>query len=415
MVLRAQSIANAEASAEIIRDDLRATFAQGGVRALSHAIDLRTERASGRAMMLLIDSTGRPIAGNLAAMPAGVSTDSDYRQLDVRRVGRPLPEAALLRLTRLPGGGRLISGVAYEGERLLLGRLERVSLAAMVLGLVFAAIAAALAARLIGARLRSTVTTLHDVRAGDLARRVPEDRSGDAFAMLGGEVNRTLDRIAALVGELKIATDGLAHDLKSPLTRMRVALERAAREITEPDAQDAMQRALEEGDRLMAIVETALSISRAEAGVGRDSFAVTRIDTLLETLGEIYAPLVEEGGRELMVDAQPGVTRAVHRQLLGQAVGNLIENAVKYGRGAIVLTLAEHADGIALSVRDHGPGIAEGQRAEALRRFGRLDAARQGSGAGLGLSLVQAVAHLHDGSVELGDAGPGLVVTLRFP
>jgi signal transduction histidine kinase len=243
---------------------------------------------------------------------------------------------------------------------------------------------------------------------------VPEDRSGDAFSILGEEVNHSLNRVTSLISELKIATDGLAHDLKSPLTRLRVALEHVASEAIEPTTREAADRAMAEGDRLLSLVETALSISRAEGGIGRESFAEVDLAALLATIAEIYAPLVEDHGRAILVDA-PAVARwRVHRELLAQAVGNLVDNAIKYGEGTITLKLAVEGDRVLIAVSDQGTGIPPALHGEALRRFGRLDTARGGSGAGLGLSLVQAVAHLHGGNVELGDSGPGLIVTVEL-
>jgi len=415
-ILRDQSNRDAIATATTIRDDLLATYAQGGSASLERAIRLRASQPVGTdAVLLLMGRSGQRLAGNLAAWPATVTFARGYRETTVRRAGRPSPEAVLVNAIRLGGGERLLTGVGVQSQRQLLALLERASLLALLLGLVFAALAAWLAARLIVGRLRTTISTLEAVQAGDLTRRAAVDRSGDAFDTLGADVNRTLDRVSALIDELKIATDGLAHDLKSPLTRMRAALERAIAETRDPVAQQAIERALAENERLMAIVQTALSISRAEAGIGRDSFAPVDLDEMLETIAEIYSPLVEEQGRSIEVQIGDKVVLPVNRQLLGQALGNLMDNAIRYGDGAITLALRAEATVVAIEVRDRGAGIAEGMRTEALRRFGRLDAARGGTGAGLGLTLVQAVAHLHGGTVILKDAAPGLQVIVRLP
>jgi signal transduction histidine kinase len=164
----------------------------------------------------------------------------------------------------------------------------------------------------------------------------------------------------------------------------------------------------------MAIVETALSITRAEAGMGRESLADADLSELLETVAEIYAPMVEDQGRAIVVVAPAALHMRVHRQLLDQALGNLVDNTLKYGAGTITLSLVPEADGAAVVVADEGPGIAPERREQALRRFTRLDEARGGWGAGLGLSLVQAVAHLHGGTVDLRDAAPGLAVRIRL-
>ncbi len=414
-VLRARSDSDAAATAETIRGEMLATYTRGGTPALARQIELRkTEAITRNGVTLLIDRAGRRLAGNLGDWPPSVPAANDYAEIQLYRVGHVAPETMLVRVTQLPGGERLLTGIGVESERQLLDLLGETSALALALALMMAALAAWLAARLITARLEGTITTLQGLRDGDLGRRVPEDRSGDAFSVLGEEVNHSLDRVTSLISELKIATDGLAHDLKSPLTRLRVALEHVASEASEPATREAADRAMAEGDRLLALVETALSISRAEGGIGRESFAEVDLAALLATMAEIYAPLVEDHGRAILVDA-PAVARwRVHRELLAQAMGNLVDNAIKYGDGAITLKLAVEGDHVLITVSDQGTGIPPALHGEALRRFGRLDAARGGSGAGLGLSLVQAVAHLHGGSVELSDSGPGLAVTVEL-
>lgn len=287
---------------------------------------------------------------------------------------------------------------------------------AFSLAIAFAALAAWLAARMIVIRLDRAVATLGAVRDGDLTRRTPVEYDGDAFAMLAVAINGALDRIQQLVEELTLATDTLAHDLKSPLTRLRSALERAAMAADTPAAQDAVDRAQAEGDRLLQTVETALRITRAEAGIGRDAFTAVDPAGALVEIAEIYGPLIEDAGRTIGVAATAAPVLSLHRELIAQALGNLVDNALKYGAGTITLALTADPRWVTISVSDEGPGIPHASRATALRRFGRIDEARSGSGAGLGLSLVAAVARLHDGEVMLSDAtGGGLCVAIRLP
>jgi signal transduction histidine kinase len=415
VLLRSQSRADAVAVAQTMRDDLLETYDNGGLPALTRAVDLRTARRIERAPVLLVTSPeGRPIGGNLDRLPPDLAPGGAYALAKLQRTGHAAPEAMLVQAVRLPGGGVLVTGTVVESERQVLALLERTSMIALGLSVLFAAAAAFLSTRFILGRLRASIATLGAVRAGNLARRVPPDDTGDAFARLGSEVNQALDRVAALNDELKIATDTLAHDLKSPLTRMRAALDRAAQHVEDPLAQPYVDQALAESERLMAIIETALSITRAEAGLGRESFVAADLSELLETVAEIYSPLVEDQGRAIVVQAPARFDLPVHRQLLDQAIGNLVDNALKYGAGTITLSLLSEAAGATITVADQGPGIAPDQRAQALRRFSRLDEARGGWGAGLGLSLVQAVAHLHGGQVELRDAAPGLAVAIRL-
>ena len=415
-VVHGQVFARAAAIEEVVRNDLLATAAGSGEAGLARAIALRVSRAiTPGTVLLFVDSGGRPIAGNLAAWPPNVAFGRSI-QVDLYRTRRSTPEAMLVRATRLPSGARLLTGSVVEGERRAVRSLEAATLFALSLGIAFAALAAWLSARMIVVRLDTTVETLAAVRDGDLSRRVPADRAGDAFASLAGSVNDTLDRVEALVVELQVATDGLAHDLKSPLTRLRSALERAAREVTEPAAQEAVDRALAEGERLLALFETALRITRAEAGIGTESFTPVDLAVELEDIAEIYGPVAEDAGRAIrVIGAASGVTLPIHRELIGQALGNAVDNALKYGAGTITLGLAVGETHATLSVADEGTGIRPEDRAVALRRFGRLDLARGGTGAGLGLSLIAAVARLHRGAVRLEDAHPGLIVAIDLP
>ena len=408
--------AAAALQANTMRDDLLATYGEGGLSGLVSAVRTRSLTAiTPGAVLLVTDAAGRPLAGDLPAWPAGLPTKPEARQVSVYRTGRVAPEMMWVRATVLPGGGRLLTGGVVEGAGKVLHSFERAAMLCLVLAIAFAALAASLSARMIVGRLDRTVETLRAARSGDLSRRVAPDTSGDAFAMLAAEVNRTLERVDLLVGELKIATDGLAHDLKSPLTRLRSALESAARRAIEPDEAAIIERALVENDRVLGIVGTALQISRAEAGIGREHFAVIDLADELRGIAEIYGPVVEEHGRDLVILASGPAMLSVHRELLGQALGNLIDNSLKYGTGTITLELARVDGRAKITVTDRGAGIEASQRGQALTRFGRLDQARGLPGAGLGLPLAAAVASLHGGSIELTDAEPGLSVILLLP
>jgi signal transduction histidine kinase len=413
-IVHGQVYAGAAATGEMVRQDVLAVRAQGA-DAIARAVTLRIAGdASSRAVLLLADAGGRRLAGNLDALPPNVAPGRRPVQIDLYRRHRTSPEAMLVRVDRLAGGLRLLTGSVVEDEARTVRLLELAMLVALSLAVAFAALAAWLAARMIVLRLEDTVATLDAVRDGALSRRVPADASGDAFAMLAGSVNATLDRTGRLMEELTLATDMLAHDLKSPLTRLRSALERAAVAVDTPAAQEAVERAQAEGQRLLTTVETALRISRAEAGIGRDAFVPVDLAMALEEIAEIYGPLVEDAERAIRVEVAARPVLPLHRELMAQALGNLVDNALKYGAGTITLALEAVPAGVRLSVSDEGVGIAPEHRAAALRRFGRVDEARGGSGAGLGLSLVGAVARLHGGTVALEQAG-GLRVVIDLP
>jgi signal transduction histidine kinase len=414
-VLRTQSRSDAVAVAETMRDDLLATYGQGGVPALTKAIAARTALPVERtAVLFLADPRGRPLAGNLDAAPH-LAPAKNYVLVKALRPGHPAPEAMFLRATRLADGGMLVTGTVVESARRFIALLEHATVVALGLSILFAAFAAFVSTRLILNRLQAPIATLGSVRGGDLSRRVPRDDTGDVFASLGSEVNQALDRVEALNAELKLATDSLAHDLKSPLTRMQSALDRMARTVAEPAAQAAVDQAMAESERLLAMIETALSITRAEAGLGRESFKTVDLPEMLATIVEIYAPVVEDEGRAIVFAAEGAVAIPIHRQLMDQAIGNLVDNAIKYGSGTITLSAVAAIDHVTIAVADEGAGIPRDKHAQALRRFARLDEARGGWGAGLGLSLVQAVAHLHGGRIELRTPEPGLEVAIVLP
>jgi len=289
-------------------------------------------------------------------------------------------------------------------------------IAALLLAVPLALLGAIVATRVITVRVERIAETARRVGMGELSLRVPvEPGVRDAFAELSGTINLMLGRIETLVTELRVVTDSLAHDLRSPLTRLSATIDRASRETDDEVALSALERVGSEAETLLAMLTTALQISRTEAGIGRDRFVATDLGEMIGDLAEVYGPLAEERGFTLSADG--GAHAVVHREMVGQALANLVDNAMKYGRpgGAIRLSVRETAQAITLAVDDDGPGIPVDQRGEALRRFGRLDPARQPGGAGLGLALVAAVAHLHGATLELGDNAPGLSVRFVLP
>lgn len=397
---------SSRALSQELRDDLLATYGQGGVGDLAATIAARAAPGTDPgSVILLVGRDGRFLAGNIAVWPPNVSVEPHWRIVELFRLGREMPERMAVIGTRLRGGEKLLTGHVLESELRFAGILEGAMLSTILLAVILAALAAWFAAHMIEHRLDAVVRTARAVTAGDLERRVPADGSGDSFHALATEINAMLDRIAGLMIELKIVTDGLAHDLRSPLTRLRATLERGVIEAS-PDSEGTLNRALDEADKLLAMLNTALQISRVEGGLGKDAFVEADIGALLADIAEVYGPLAEERGFELTVDVPEPLTAPVHRELLAQAIANLVDNALKYGAGRITLAARKTDDRITVTVTDEGPGIPISQRAEALRRFGRLDPARGDSGAGLGLALASAVARFHGGSLTLCENHP---------
>jgi signal transduction histidine kinase len=259
------------------------------------------------------------------------------------------------------------------------------------------------------------VSTAEEIVQGDMARRVPVRGGGDEFDRLAGTLNRMLDRIQLLVADLRMVTDGVAHDLRSPLTRLRAHLDASLEDgLDEPARRERIGRAIAEAEAVLRTFAALMEIARAEAGVGRDQFEPIALGGLADDVIDLYTPTAAEKGVRL-VRAGEGAIVAGHPQLLANAVANLVENAVAHAREGSEVTVAlEDGSAPALTVADRGPGIPDDARERVLQRFVRLDASRGRPGAGLGLSLVAAVARLHDAALELADNAPGLRATLRF-
>lgn len=240
----------------------------------------------------------------------------------------------------------------------------------------------------------------------------------DEFDRLATVLNAMLDRIGALIGNLRQVSSDIAHDLRTPLTRLRAEAERAAGEWDGSEiARARLHKVVAQADEVLEIFAALLRISEIEAGGGRRGFGPLDLSTLVEEMSESYEPALRDGGRQLRWTVVPGVTITGDRQLLAQAIVNLIENAATHTPpGTMVEVMLDHApDGIRLSVRDDGPGIAMADRERVLQRFTRLDASRATPGHGLGLSLVTAIAGMHAMDLRLEDAAPGLRVVLHLP
>ncbi|MDB5699695.1 MAG: integral rane sensor signal transduction histidine kinase, partial [Alphaproteobacteria bacterium] len=402
---------------EELRDDLLADYRETGLAGLDELVrDRLRESNDPDIVLLLTDGRGRVLAGNLAAWPPPARTEGQWDRMLLFRVNHEDPEAIGFIATPLRGGARLFTGHVIEDEVRLEGILTQTTIAAMALAALLSLAAAIVLARLIAARVSTLAATAEAVSGGALSRRVPDRGSGDAFDGLANAINSMLDRIEALVLELRVVTDGLAHDIRSPLARLQGYLETTSAEVAGASNVEALEKAKGEVAGLLKMVGMALEISRAEAGIGRERLQPTEIVPLLADLCELYAPEAEERGFTLHVEGPAGLSAWIHRELLSQTIGNLIENALKYASpGPLLLAARAVGSELCIIVTDRGSGIEAKDRPLAVKRFGRLDPARTAGGSGLGLSLAAAIAHLHRGRLELEDAEPGLRVLLWLP
>lgn len=393
-------------------------YRTGGRPALNQAIDDTLSYDDPETVVALLGRDGRELKGNLAEASPLQSLQEGYRSDVLRLRGEPNPRQAQIVLTRLKKGEWLASG-RLVGEGLAFrATLERSLLLALVVAGLLGLVCGVILAHYVSRRIGNIAKVANRISARDLTQRVPLSGAGDSFDRLGQQINAMLDRISALMAELRLLTDSLAHDLRSPASRLRAAAHAAAETSDPAEQEELLTSVVRNADTLNRILTTVLEISRSEALTGRNQFAWFDVGELGAELAEMYDPLAEERGASLRLDRPDRpVPLFGHRQLLAQALSNLLENAIRYGSngGEIDVRVRPLEKHIRLEIADRGPGIPVERRQEALRRFGRLDSSRSDEGAGLGLALAQSIAHLHEGELLLDDNGPGLLTTLRLP
>jgi signal transduction histidine kinase len=403
-------------------EGLVAIYRAGGLPALARTIDEGRANGDRSRIVAVIAADGRRVAGiGPAIVGSGAPAPTIFR---IGRMGDSSPwlEREAGYAVREVGPYRLVSGRLLDDWEQEQQGIERALAAAMLLSLALGIGGGLIVTRYVGRRLDRVADVIEGVASGDLSRRVVNPAAGhpgggDAFDRLATRLNAMLDKTERLMTELRIVTDGLAHDLRSPLARLRAKAEVAVLQADPAQREAAMGGLLIETDLVMRMLSTMIEITRAES-VPRDRLAPIDPAALMEEIAELYGPVIEDSGMrfEIAIDAYPPHV-VLHRELMTQAIANLIDNALRHAAqgGEIRLGLVIGPDEARFQVADRGPGIAEADRAQALRRFGRLDVARSVPGAGLGMALVEAVARLHGGRLELGDHAPGLIVAIVIP
>lgn len=394
-------------------------YHSGGMAALERAIDDMVDAVDPQAVAAVLDPAGRPLIGNVArANRLNAPITEGDRVALLRLRNQSTPHEAQIALQRLPAGRWLLSGRTVGDGLAVRQTLERSLWFALALAVILGLISGLITARYVGSRVRKIVMVADRISGGDLDQRVPVTDAGDAFDGLGRQINRMLDRMGTLMGELRMLTDTLAHDLRSPVGRLRSAADAALATDDPKERDQQLSNVIRQADSLMRILTTVLEIGRSEALTSRNQFSLFDPAAFGDELGDMYEPVAEEAGVALRIE-HAGALRPFfgHRQLLAQAMSNLIENALKYAAagGEISLVVRDDERGLKLGVGDRGPGIAAAERTAARKRFGRLDSSRSAEGAGLGLTLVEAIAHLHDGALVLEDHAPGLVAWIDLP
>ena len=410
---------------------LEAVYNRGGFQALNQAV---IERSTGTPLLLylLMEKSGHPVSGSIAHSPIQfgdtadrswanfVVTDTDADGAVTRHAARGLEE-------RLAGGERVFVGADVGQSETYVVEILRALWGAGALVLVLGLSGGIIVSRNVSRSIGSLTEVIESARAGDLGARAQIRGSGDEYDELASGLNDMLERLERSIGGLRHAGDAIAHDLRSPLTRLRARLEAAMidAEAGRTDPKQALHQALEDTDGVLRTFAAVLAIARLEA-VG-DAPDQTSFDpgALAADIAELYEPLCEEKGLDFRSEVTPGLILRANREFLAQALANIIDNSVKYtpSSGAIMLRVRRRSSGdIEFSVTDTGPGIAQSDQARVVERFVRLENSRSQPGAGLGLSLVAAVARAHRGHLELDEgpgavagSGPGLRVALVLP
>jgi signal transduction histidine kinase len=406
-------------------------FSRRGLRVLVHTIENRALRP-GANLYLVTTPAGQAIAGNVGSLAPGVMATSGWSETAYRRLDDQdaADHFALVKVTELSSGFRLLIGRDLEERRRLFGIVAKAAQWSVLIVVVLGLCGGIFVARRVLRRIDAMTGTTQRIMAGDLSGRLPVGRSGDELDRLAENLNAMLERIEALMTGLKEVSDNIAHDLKTPLTRLRNRAEEAlAKAGTEAEYRSALERTIEESDGLIRTFNALLMIARAESGQARGDMDDFDAADVAKGIHELYEPLAEDGDLILRVKTEPTPLHG-NRELISQALANLVENAIKYGKPApaahgagvlesdrkdILIEARRDGDRVFLSVIDHGPGIPAADRKHAVERFVRLEASRTQPGSGLGLSLASAVATLHGGDLRLDDAHPGLIATLAIP
>ncbi len=392
-------------------------YERRGLIGLMTAIERRLTNAAERdALYLLTDRFGEILAGNMDQWPEGVAPGSGWVELELLKADTnqyvPISAASI----RLRGGERLLVGrdasARQQFDRVLFHSVALALAAALALSIL----TGGLLTRLVFSRLKEFADTADDIVSGDLTRRIPLRGTGDEFDQVARTLNHMLDRIEELVGNLRTTSNSIAHDLRSPLSRLRQRVESLSDPCQSEDEREAdTARAVGEIDHLLRVLGQLTEISRAEAGLGREQFEEVNLQQLVQDVVELYEPLAADNMVRLEMQGEAKPIQG-HRPLLSQALSNLLENALRYAPSGSTITvdLSEDKRFALLSVRDQGPGVPEADLPRLQEPFVTLDPARTGRNSGLGLALVAAISRMHGGDFLVRNIKPGLEATLKL-
>lgn len=405
-------------------------YGRGGVNGLLRTLERRA-RQPGANLYVIAGPTGEILAGNVASLQPGLLdregwTGESFRYQRYTDESRKEEHVALAHVLVLDNGLRILVGRDLQEPE----KFKMLVRQALVVALGIMGIGALIIWFGIGRNALKRMDRMSDastrIMAGDLSQRLPMSGSGDEFDRLSESLNAMLGRIEKLNEGLRQVSDNIAHDLKTPLTRLRNKAEAAlAHKATNSGYRASLEEIIGESDQLIRTFNALLMISRVEAGAAAAEMSDVNLSQSVADCVELYEPVADEQALRLEAEVPADIHISGNRELIGQALGNLIDNAIKYSDGSanplIKVSLARRESAIVLSVADHGPGVPANKRDDVVERFVRLDESRSKPGTGLGLSLVEAVMEMHQGSLELSDTVPGvennrgLTASMVFP
>jgi signal transduction histidine kinase len=401
--------------------DLAERYRTTGLAGLTSLISARLSRKpAGSAIYLLVDEGFDPLLGNLDRWPRGEQLQDGW--MDFRLEGSGSDNAdihpARARVFRIEGGFLLLVGRDIHDLELTKQRIIITLAWGLAITLVLGGLGGAMMSRTTVRRIESINQASREIISGDLSRRIPTRNTGDDFDVLADNLNAMLDRIGLLMEDVRRVSDNIAHDLRTPLARLRNRLEELHLQTSGAGANsEGIEQAVAEADRLLNTFNALLRIARIESQHGDESFTTIAMGNLVRDVAELYEPLMEEKKQALAMELSGDVQVSGDRDLLFQAIANLMDNATKYtpAGGSIRIDLKRLNGKARLVITDSGPGIPAADREKVFQRFFRLEQSRTTPGNGLGMSLVAAVVTLHRMSIRLEDNRPGLRVVIEFP
>lgn len=416
---------NTQAEGQVAREltMLEASYRAYGINGINRSVVERSA-SQNEFLYLFTGPTGERVSGNLSALPENGLNETGYFRFTYRPYEDQPERHALARLVRLSNNYLLLVAVDVEEQAKFMGRIRQAMLLGAGLVVIMGLIAGALISRRFTTRIEALNQVARDVMSGDLKRRAPRNHSQDELDEFASHLNRMLNRIESLMAASMYAGDSIAHDLRSPLTRMRARLEEGLRN-PEAEPHEVLEETLSDTNELLTIFNSIQRISQLETGEQRSVFQVLDPAELLNDMAELYEPVCEDAGLQFSSEIRKGLKIRADAGLVAQAMSNILDNAIKYTGegGAIAMRLRKRSDGSTeISVTDTGPGVPADKREIILKRFVRLEESRNQPGSGLGLSLVKAVAEIHSADLLLENGpgshtgeGTGLRVAMIFP